>query len=482
MDKCRQIFQRFWSDHFESWEQGLALLQEPPQGLELYEKIKKAILHQAKLSGVPANKLSNSPLVEALEILALDSMSIRLQSQMPIDSETVDGSDCFDDEQGIAPELDDESSDDGQTKLPGFVKFMRKFEPSKDGCNIWTYVVEQRIKPSLVRRCNLKQTRKTSYIDPDNEPPERTTVRTSDLSMHDHHKETLINDALAGLVPLDQAIFLMTYWSFLTPDERNRYRPAIIATAVANCMKRNRAENCGFSVESLTQSRQDAFAAAETTLHDSELNKRVEATELQLRISYHFVAAEDAERCKTEKARGFLAQHKDPLINLDTKPRGDIKRTASQPIRNASPQDNLRRICHLAVDCSSQDEFNSQFHSIHPMDTVYHYKEKQGVQKIRDQGLWFLMWFGRFCQKQRYHLSAYQSLDKILDSMKPVIGFSDNQIGEILDKTANNIRQRRHRFRQQHINHLAPFENLPPGNADAPPVSLTETICTDYEG
>lgn len=440
MNKSLQIRKHFESDQKESWEQGLLLFHQPPEGVEFWKSVYSAVVKQVARCGVRRENVEESPLYATF-----------LDQAMELVKPT----------QSLA-------------------EFMRRYEDDND-YTIWDHVFHGRIKPCLIGYARDERRKpKPGFFNSDSDfDMKASTAGDPEVVDDETLFDELLNQALDGLGPNQREIFLLDIWVLFSDRQKNKYREEIVSTGTENrktsTMGKSESERYGLTIEE--------FLRGEAKLRLKQQQEQQNLVAIEETMTEHYCAAEINGKKKQLQAKRFGNLGGLNEIASHTEVRGVLSSSKIPEGWFNSSKLVLFEICHLAAETSARKEFNRIFHTYFPLAAVYpgYEASKKGPPKKRIESLATLKEFGILCQSEASHYRTYLNQARDRESLKSSLGMDDKSIAAILAVSISNVRTLRHRRKRRaeiELAHLADLLAPPKAQASA---EVDAHVCSDYK-
>jgi hypothetical protein len=435
-----QIRKHFESDQKESWEQGLLLFHQPPEGVEFWKSVYSAVVKQVARCGVRRENVEESPLYATFLDQAMDLVK----------------------------------------PTQALAEFMRRYENDNE-YTIWDHVFHGRIKPCLIGYARDERRKpKPGFFNSDSDfDMKASTAGEPEVADDESQFDELLNQALDGLGPNHREIFLLDVWVLFSDRQKNRYREEIVSTGAAN----RKTEAIGKSESERYALTIEEFLRGEAKLRLNQQQEQQKLVAIEETLTEHYCAAEINGQKKKLQAKRFSNLGGLNEVASHTQVRGVLRSSKIPEAWFNSIKLVLFEICHLAAETSARKEFNRIFHTYFPLAAVYPGYEaaKKGPPKKRIESLATLKEFGILCQSQSSHFRTYLNQARDRESLKSSLGMDDKSIATILALSISNVRTMRHRRKRRaeiDLTHLANQLAHPTAQA---PAEVESHVCSEYK-
>ncbi|MBL8868716.1 MAG: hypothetical protein JNK90_02930 [Planctomycetaceae bacterium] len=359
--------------------------------------------------------------------------------------------------------------------------FLRKYDPIQ-GFTLWDFILNGRIKPGLMgwARDEREKPKPRTWDSSEDLGAQQTSHVHFDVDEDDRSFESRLMSFYSTLGENHRELLLLDFWGLLSAVQRDLLREKIVERGIANRVQQRRAETKSAMYAEITA----AISQGELKLEIDRRDQGIKYLEVEGAAAAHVCAA----RIQGEKKKSFAIQFekKNGLQGLHKEGgRGDL-RLGSKSLPAAWfrwPKKVLYEMCRIASEKKiSKDSFEKEYYTYFPLSVIYpDYRPRTGAPKLINESLWILKEFGVLCQNQAFHYKAYLSKQKDLESLKQSLGMADKDIANILSLSVANVRQMRHRQRQDMQENVDVSQlGYRSGTIQESP-SAVDVVCIDYK-
>jgi hypothetical protein len=360
-------------------------------------------------------------------------------------------------------------------------EFIRKYDPTQS-FTLWDFLLNGRIKPGLMgwARDEREKPKPRTWDSSEDLDAQQTSQVNFDVDEDERSFQNQLMTFFSTLGENHRELFLLDFWGLLSTSQRDLLREKIVERGIANRVEQRRAETKSAMYAEITA----AISRGELKLETDRRDQGSKYLELEGAAAAHVCAA----RIQGEKKKLFAIQFekKNGLQKLHKEGgQGDLL-LGSKSLPAAWfrwPRKVLYDMCRIASEKKiSKDSFEREYYTYFPLSVIYpDHRPLTGAPKVINESLWILKEFGVLCQNQAFHYKAYLSKQQDLEALKQRLGMADADIANILSLSVANVRQMRHRQRQNMQANVDLSQLGYRAGAGQESPSAVDVVCIDYK-